>query len=98
MVLRRRDAGHSRQVRSPESSPLAGIAAERCAEVALLKHRLRSGMQVRERTRGGATRFTNIVNRERQRIAQFSASFAGKCDCADGRGSGVRPASSLSIK
>ncbi len=47
-----------------ESSVLPGIAAERYAEVALLTHRQSSGMRVRERTRGGATRDTNVVNRE----------------------------------
>ena len=56
--------GQTRQVRPPASSVLPGIAVKRCAEVARLMHRLWPGMQVRERTRGGATRDTNVVNRE----------------------------------
>ena len=50
------------------------------------------------RTRCGATCDTNIVSCERQRIAQNSASFASERVCAEGRGIGVQPVSSFSVK
>ena len=50
-------------------------------------------MRARERTGGAATRETNIVNRERQQVVQFSASFAGERDCAKYLGNGVQPSS-----
>ena len=47
-------------------------------------------MPARERTGGAATRDTNIVNRERKQVVQFSASFVSECDCAKYQGSGVQ--------
>ena len=76
----------------------AEIAAKRCAEVARLTHRLRPGMQARERTRGGATRDTLIVNREGQRVVQLSASLTSERGCAECWGSGLKPASRFSVK
>lgn len=72
---------------SPQYATL-GIAAKRYAEVARLRHRPSDGNAgLRERTRGGATRDTNIVNRERQRIVQNSASFTSERDCVEVQGS-----------
>ncbi len=55
-------------------------------------------MRVGQRTRGGATRDTNVVNRERLELVQCSASLVGKRDCAEREGSGVQPASTRSVK
>lgn len=55
-------------------------------------------MQARERTRGGATRGTDIVNREGQRVAQVSTSLTSECGCAEYRGSGEQPASWCPVK
>ena len=56
------------------------------------------GMQARERTRGGAPRDTNIVNREGQRVAHDSTSLTSECACAEFRGSGEQPVSWFSVK
>ena len=56
------------------------------------------GMQARERPRGGATRDTDIVNREGQRVVHGSASLTSKCACAECWGSGEQPASWFSVK
>ena len=76
----------------------AGIAAKRCAEVARLTHRLWSGMQARERPRGGATRGANVVNREGQRVVRGSASLTSERARAGFRGSGEQPASWRPVK
>ena len=56
------------------------------------------GMQARERTRGGAPRGTDIVNREGQRVAHGSTSLTSECACAEFRGSGEQPASWSSVE
>ncbi len=56
------------------------------------------GMQARERTRGGATRGTDIVNREGQRVVRDSASLTSERERAEFRGSGAQPASWHSVK
>ena len=56
------------------------------------------GMQARERTRGGATRDTDIVNREGQRVVRGSASLTSERARAEFRGSGEQPASWRSVK
>ena len=56
------------------------------------------GMQARERTRGGATRDTDVVNREGQRVVRGSASLTSECARAEIRGSGEQPASWFSVK
>jgi len=55
-------------------------------------------MQARERTRGGATRDTDIVNREGQRVVRGSASLTSERARAEFRGSGEQPASWSSVK
>ena len=56
------------------------------------------GMQARERPRGGATRDTNVVNREGQRVVRDGASLTSKRARAENRGSGEQPASWRSVK
>ncbi len=66
MVFRRDlGPGHSRQVRPPVVLGTAGDSGETMRGSSVTNAPAMPGMRVRERTRGGATRDTNIVNRER---------------------------------
>ena len=56
--------GHSRQVRPPVVLGTVGNSGQAIRGSSVTDAPAMSGMRVRERTRGGATRDTNIGNRE----------------------------------
>lgn len=81
--------GPSRQVRPPSLSGAPGSSGQAMRGSNSTHAPSKTGMQVDQRTHGGATRDANVVNRKRQRIVQHSASLTSERGCADERGTGA---------